>query len=112
MSETAKFTPGPWYYRPYNEDSGYGNSADWAGQQIMGGEEDFVLATLNHDGPNDEANARLIAAAPDMYEALQTFVSQYVDLVESGDAGFWDAEKEPKVIAARAALQKAEGHTS
>ena len=51
------------------------------------------------------------AAAADLYSALQTFVREYVDLVESGDAGFWDAEKEPKVIAARAALALARGET-
>jgi hypothetical protein len=59
--------------------------------------------------PEAEANAHLIAAAPDMYEALKTFVAEYVDLVESGDAGFWDPEKEAKVIAARSAIAKAEG---
>lgn len=61
---------------------------------------------------NAKADARLISAAPDMYEALKTFVAEYVDLVESGDAGFWDAEKEPKVIAARAAIAKAEGRAN
>ncbi len=60
--------------------------------------------TLSHLG-----FGRLIAAAPDLLEALQRFVSEYVELVESGDAGFWDAEKEEKVIKARAAIAKAEG---
>jgi hypothetical protein len=55
------------------------------------------------------SNARLIAAAPDLLEALEVFVSQYVELVESGDAGNWDAETEPKVIAARTAIAKARG---
>lgn len=55
------------------------------------------------------ANARLIAAAPDLLAALTTFVAQYVELVESGDAGVWDAEKDAKVIAARAAIKKAVG---
>lgn len=36
--------------------------------------------------------------------ALDTFVSEYVELVNSGDAGFWEPEDEPKVKAARAAL--------
>lgn len=57
------------------------------------------------------ANARLIAAAPDLLAALSTFLTEYVRLVESGDAGFWDAEKEPKVIAARAAIAKAKGQS-
>lgn len=58
---------------------------------------------------NYEANARLISAAPDMLEALKLFVHEYAELVESGDAGFWDVEKEEKVIKARAAIAKAEG---
>jgi hypothetical protein len=40
-----------------------------------------------------------------MREALEGMVSMYVALVESGDAGFWDAEKVPQVTAARSALQ-------
>ena len=53
--------------------------------------------------------AHLIAAAPVMKEALENFLEEYVQLVNSGDAGYWDAEKEPKVIAARAALALANG---
>lgn len=37
-------------------------------------------------------------------EALQALLSRYVGLVESGDAGNWDAEQEAEVINARAAL--------
>ena len=37
-------------------------------------------------------------------EALRGILNHYVRLVESGDAGNWDAEKEPEVIAAREAL--------
>lgn len=38
-------------------------------------------------------------------KALVAMIDMYVALVESGDAGFWDAEKVPEVIEARAALQ-------
>lgn len=54
-------------------------------------------------------NAKLIAAAPDLLDAVKGMVSMYVELVESGDAGFWDAEKVLEVIAAREAISKAEG---
>ena len=37
-------------------------------------------------------------------QALQDLLDHYVSLVNSGDAGNWDPEEEPKVIAARAAL--------
>lgn len=36
--------------------------------------------------------------------ALEAMLKMYVELVDSGDCGFWDAEKVPEVIAARAAL--------
>ena len=39
--------------------------------------------------------------------ALDTFVSEYVELVNSGDVGFWEPEDEPKVKAARRALAMA-----
>jgi hypothetical protein len=37
-------------------------------------------------------------------EALEKLLNRYVDLVNCGDCGFWDPEKEPEVQAARAAL--------
>lgn len=40
-------------------------------------------------------------------EALEGLLNHYVELVLSGDAGFWDPEKEDEVIAARAALKEA-----
>ena len=41
-------------------------------------------------------------------EALNGTVKWIVDLAESGDAGFWDADTFPEVIAARAALNTKE----
>lgn len=37
-------------------------------------------------------------------DVLEGVVKIHVTLVECGDCGFWDAEKEPEIIAARAAL--------
>jgi hypothetical protein len=53
--------------------------------------------------------ARLIAAAPELYEALEKTLETYVALANSGDAGFWEPEQEDHVIKARAALRKARG---
>lgn len=39
-------------------------------------------------------------------EALESTVKWIVDLADSGDAGFWDVEKQSEIIAARAALKK------
>lgn len=51
-----------------------------------------------------EAQNKLIE---ELQEALETFVEEYTEMVNSGDCGFWDPEKEDKVIAARAALSEA-----
>lgn len=59
--------------------------------------------------PEAAANARLIAAAPDLLEALRAFVDRYVELVNCGDCGHWNPEEETEVITARAAIAKAEG---
>lgn len=53
----------------------------------------------------------LMGMARDRYaEVLRTFLTEYVALVESGDAGFWDPETEPKVIAARQLFPKDNPH--
>jgi len=39
-----------------------------------------------------------------LVEALQGLLHDYKQLVDSGDCGFWDSEKVPSVIAARAVL--------
>ena len=39
-----------------------------------------------------------------MREALQALLDRYTSLVNCGDCGNWDPEKEPCVVAARAAL--------
>lgn len=57
------------------------------------------------------AQANLIVAAPDLFEALDDLLDHYTLMVQCGDCGTWDAEREPQVIAARAALAKAEGRT-
>lgn len=41
-------------------------------------------------------------------DALNGTVNWIVELAESGDAGFWDAETVPPIIAARAALKARE----
>jgi hypothetical protein len=50
-----------------------------------------------------------MTAAPEIIEALRAMTQRYVDLVNSGDAGFWDPEEDAEVIAARAAIAKAQG---
>ena len=43
-----------------------------------------------------------------MREAMQALLDRYTSLVNCGDCGNWNPEEEPCVIAARAALARAE----
>lgn len=54
-------------------------------------------------------DARLIAHAPALREALSNFVEMYVKLVNSGDCGSWDPETDKEVIEARALLKAIDG---
>ena len=92
----SKHTPGPWRYKPHRVDCNY------------------MLITCSDDpqeGDNlrgycGEANARLIAAAPELLEALQVIVKS---LSDQDDEGL--IEHAEPMIAARAAIAKATGET-
>jgi hypothetical protein len=63
------------------------------------------IASISVTNINRKANARLIAAAPEMYEALQALIA----LAESGGS----VEEPLEVIAAgREAIRKAEGEAA
>ncbi len=96
MSDT-KFTPGPWRYTKAAPSGDRGIHAEGTGIFAE------AYADIRHAGENNaaeaEANARLIAAAPDLYAALDLVLA-----VDPDGAGIWDAQN-----AARAALAKARG---
>jgi len=86
MSET-KFTPGPWevnfedYTKPYAEIL---NEDNIVIAQIPDGEiirGDKTILGLE----NIEANINLIAAAPDMYEALEAYDKAEADILENAN---------------------------
>jgi hypothetical protein len=54
----------------------------------------------------DEANLRLQERIKRLEDALNGTVKWIVDLANSGDAGFWDVDEQPEIIAARAVLKK------
>jgi hypothetical protein len=58
-----------------------------------------------------EANARLIAAAPELLAALKTLFDDYKRLADSGDCGFWKLEDQSSGQQALAAIAKAEGQS-
>ncbi len=75
----------------------------------MGGGSEYPLCHVSGHHRDSEANARLIAAAPQLLEALQGLLRNHVQLVSCGDCGNWDVEAEAEVIAARAAIAAATG---
>lgn len=89
-------TQGPWSY--------IGNGDVVAkSDKYCGGEKDIasVFLTVNDE---DEANARLIAAAPELLEALQAIVKSLVDQDDEGMI-----EHAQQMIDARVAIAKATG---
>jgi hypothetical protein len=74
----------------------------------VGIEVDQVAEVHGDTDEECEANAHLIAAAPQLYETLKRTLDSYVSLVNSGDCGFWNPENEEQVKVARQALSKAE----
>jgi hypothetical protein len=91
----AAFTPGPWFI----ECDGLPELRNVSTYITAGSGSDHVLiAEINTDAPD----ARLIAAAPELYEALRFYV-------EAEDTGLENDELDRFARLARHALAKAEG---
>ena len=99
MSET-KWTPGPWVYDPDFEPED--EPAIWTAGDIAD-----AVAYLSTSAPNSDeeivANAHLIAAAPELYEAL-------LAVVDCWDRG--GLEVDALIEGARAALARARGEVT
>lgn len=128
MGET-KFTPGPWRFAKMHAQGFYGNQ----GEAFVTGENSRI-ATVDcvssfkrgqgseHKCEERDANVHLIAAAPDLYEALEPFAAM-LDAIElssqAPQSGTWYSMESSKVgernmtieqfKAARVALAKARG---
>ena len=63
--EMSGFTNGPW------ELCEKGDYDDFGGQSMVVIGDDKRIAAVHASGKTGEANARLIAAAPDLYDALE-----------------------------------------
>lgn len=104
MSNETKWTPGPWHKAHRNN-----NDMQMSFHGAIIGDV-FVETTTR----NEEADAHLIAAAPDLYEALSMLVSSdavafYPSAIEQSDWGSVDFEEWGD--RARAALAKARGES-
>lgn len=103
MSNDSKqaFTPGPWSF-----------DSDWYRIPTILGANGKIVASVEKDKreatPERAANARLIAAAPEMYEALKKAEQLYqVGLIKAPDGLFNEVNK-----LRAAALLKATGASS
>jgi hypothetical protein len=90
----TKHTPGPWYYDPEDKTIWFDMSSPVTLFASVNGDDMTTDAQLDADG-------RIAAASPDMFEALRT-------IVEYGPQSGMKADA-PMLIAARAAIAKAEG---
>ena len=103
MSET-KFTPGPWYIRKTGK---HWNNAELDNIEICYGKDDECIC----DTVYQDSDARLIAAAPDMYEALKEVVRYTAPggartITEAMESIKWYERVKEQI---NAALAKAEG---
>lgn len=103
MSERSlvSHTPGPWNI---DEGSNYLAESDLGKFKVYGGDLELVVAQTIGDVPElarqEEANAHLISASPDLLEACKEFVRK----VECGDA-----RSKRSYAQMKAAIAKAEG---
>jgi hypothetical protein len=99
-----KHTPGPWVADletyPIMVRS---QSETWPLVDELGNEEGRTGVFIANTGDN-KANARLIAAAPDLLEALKVILRDHMAV-----HGVGDLEMQPALFQARAAIAKATG---
>ena len=98
----SKHTEGPWEIYTWADHMPHaGMPASIGESDDLGMEADDVCNMVQlEDDQETWANARLIAAAPELLEALE-------DIVDSGEIPY--CRSSPLVIAARAAIKKARG---
>ena len=105
MSEQAKFTPGPWMVLPSVQDGQFCILTEH-------GPRKDIACTYGFPADPREANARLIAAAPELLEALQRLMRHFPPDSDLEVAGWLPREIEAACDAydaARAAVARALG---
>ncbi len=98
MANESKFTPGPWKV-----------VSDFVGPFRIVTEQGATVAQVGyHNSSEAMANAELIAASHNLYEAA-TLAKDYLDRLDRTPMRFSDHEEFEVLTALKAALAKAEG---
>jgi hypothetical protein len=103
----TKHTPGPWHYQ-FN---GFAITIGDESTRHNYLEHDYTVAKIGGNSMQDEANARLIAAAPDLLEACEEALGQLKDFFDA-TIPFDDDGSRPRnriEVVLRAAIAKARG---
>ncbi|EHO0270164.1 hypothetical protein KNE10_003604 [Salmonella enterica] len=109
-----KGTPGPWSLSEGWIDKHVSVDAKEHGAialVLSDMESDYTCSEVKRAAKQAElsANAQLIAAAPELLDALRGLIKDYKALADSGDAGFWRLEYQESGKKAMLALAKALG---
>lgn len=109
-----KHTPGPWIFETWKYRNPEGGNLERVVPVVILSDKELRLAQMDSDEGNENpytipleeatANARLIAAAPDLLEALQEMVGIWEGPRDRAALAFASA-----IVMARAAIAKAEG---
>jgi hypothetical protein len=86
---TTQHTPGPWYSQPTAGHETHGQSA-------IASEATGKTVAIAYDG---EADARLLAAAPELLEALNNLAGGLVDYMNDDEAELPDVTEAIELIA-------------
>lgn len=104
MSE--KWTPGPWLMQQPERDGAIFIVGDDLGG-LVGAALPWPTEAEQGGSERVKANARLMVAAPDLAEVVQSFIDETVDYATRNNLG--DPEKQHNVKWGRAVLAKARG---
>jgi hypothetical protein len=107
-SPAAGHTAGPWFWAVDRNDQPTSLRQSGSGDCVINAQADISNYGLSVDPWMDvsEQDARLIAAAPDLLEALKAITEEVCDYARINNLG--DPELKHNVRLARAALSKAE----
>ena len=86
---SAAFTPGPWTIEREGVAPGW-DKDDSEAVTVHGHRHAICVVNTNDPTFRGEANARLIAAAPDLYEACKLFVAEHNEVADTEASPMFD----------------------